>query len=103
MQKKEQSPKEKVFSLACVGAWLVRWACLEQPLAYSVLMLLGGTGGIWLLRHSHSLGLFAVMIAADAAGLVLGLHRGAFAALAHALLCSLTLAGYLMALYMRKD
>ena len=101
--KTEQSPRERGFCLACAGMWFVRWACLDQPLAYIVLMLLAGVGGIWLLRHSRSLGLLALMIAADAAGLVLGLHGGAFAMLAHALLCSLTLTGYLMALYMRKD
>ena len=103
MQHSNQSVRQKGLCLACIGVWILRWACLELPWAYGALMLLAGVGGVWLLRHSRSLGVFAAMLAADAAGLAAGLQGGTFAALTHALLCSFTWTGYLMALYWRRN
>ena len=88
---------------ACAALWVLRWFALDQPEIYGAAMLIAGVGAIWLLRNNKALWLLAGMLALDAVGLSLSLGGGELAGYAHALLCSLTLPGMLIALCSQEN
>lgn len=92
-----------LLGAACAALWVLRWFALDQPEIYGAAMLIAGVGAIWLLRNNKALWLLAGMLALDAVGLSLSLGGGELAGYAHALLCSLTLPGMLIALCSREN
>ncbi len=93
------------FSVAvgCLAAWLARWACLERLGLYALLCVAALAAVLWLARRKGALvWLLCAAAALDGLG-VLAAWLGApfsagFAACLHALLCSVSLPGYVAAL-----
>lgn len=86
------------FALAdvCALLWIIRWACLQQPALYMLLLVVSGVLAVWLTRqHRTALAAVAIGLCLDSVGLVLALLQwplsAAFALQIHTFLCSLTL------------
>lgn len=91
------------LSLLCAGLWLARWACLEGPVLYALLLLTAGILAIWQAREERgALGWLMAALLLDGAGLtmaIMGWPLSAEVALGiHTALCSLTFPLGLMAL-----
>ena len=89
--------------LVCAALWITRWGFLSMPAAYGALILLAGVLAIWLMRNQKNLWLLVAMLVADAAGLVISMRGMVLSAGLHALLCSVTLPGMVMALCLRTE
>lgn len=104
-----RSCKEKNCSFASCAVpmllWLARWLCLSQPVGYAVMMVAAGVSTLWLIRDRRkAIGLLAMVIAVDGAGLMMALAgwpvSASLALGMHALLCSITVPVVLMILCM---
>ena len=87
----------RIVALGCMLLWVCRWFCLKLPLAYGVLLVASGAAATGLLWRRRTYGLLAVLLAADAVGLLLATLNVPLAQYIHPLLCSAVLPGYLMA------
>jgi hypothetical protein len=96
-QKRNQTRRRFGLGLICTALWLMRWAFQMQMGMVCLLIAAAGVLAIWLLRGKRTLALLCCVLALDAAGAVLGLFVGGN--LLSSLVCSLTLPGYLIALY----
>ena len=84
--------------MGCAALWLLRWGNLNHPAAYGALLLIAGVAAIWMLRNQKTLWLLAGMLMLDAIGLLAGMSSWGLAHGLHAVLCSLTLPGLMMAI-----
>lgn len=87
-----------VPGMICAALWIARWAFLEFPVVYGALVVLAGIMAVWLMRNHKALGLLVIMLALDAIGLIVGMSEMLLAEGIHALLCSVTLPGMMLAL-----
>ena len=91
-------------ALACGGLWIARWAALGTPWLYALLSLTALGLGLWASRSAgRSPVRLLVPFALDAVGLLAALGMGPLGKDVglhlHTILCSLTLPGYVAALY----
>lgn len=86
----------------CATLWIARWGALHMPALYGALLLTAGVAAIWLLRNQKTLWLLAVMLVLDAGGLIAGMSGWLLSDGIHAVLCSVTLPGMMMALCGRE-
>ena len=91
-------------ALACGGLWIARWAALGTPWLYALLSLTALGLGLWASRSAgRSPVRLLVPFALDAGGLLAALGMGPLGKDVglhlHTILCSLTLPGYVAALY----
>ena len=86
----------RFLAVICLILWLSRWFFLDQPLVYGVLLVASGAMATGLVWRRWTFGVLAAMLVLDGAGLALSAAGWSLAACVQPLLCSITLAGYLL-------
>lgn len=94
--------RKRLLGMGCAALWLLRWGFLGNPAIYGALLLIAGVAAIWMLRNQKTLWLLAGMLMLDAIGLLAGMSSWGLAHGLHAVLCSLTLPGLMMAICMDR-
>lgn len=88
----------RTLALICLLLWAGRWFSLQQPLVYGLLLVASGAVATGLLWRRRTFGVLAVLLAVDAAGLMMATLNAPLAAYVHPFLCSAVLPGYLMSI-----